>query len=285
MNRAAQFDYALAHFARRNDDGHAASLFPERTTHLSPKNAAMIPPDLALVQLINRTATAYVQNAPMYITYRELTHVTSSIGRMQDINRYVAVRQPDDYAVMQDLPHGAQRTGKAFPIIPYFDPLAGFSYSWYANLKHVDIDLTRVAPQLWQLPAPDTSVNEVVPYISFWAPSYAADSSAQRVHLQAAPTPSLPHGDLYPADIVIDPATQLPAHIEVRFVGDPTVISLDYQTIDGHWVITHARYTAPQHFGPMNFTVSSDTTYSDITFPAAAPDPRLAGTPAPSPTH
>lgn len=244
----------------------------------------MLPPDLALVQLINRTAAAYMSNPPAYITYREATHVTASIGRSQDINRYVAVRQADDYAVMQDLPRGAQRIGQAFPIIPYFDPLAGFSYSWFANLKRVDITVKRYAPTLWQLPAPDPGVNAVMPYVSFWAPSYAADSTPARLHLQVAPTPALPSGDLYPADIVEDPQTGLPSHIEIRFIGDPTTISLDYQTIDGHWVITHARYTAPQHFGPMTFTVVSDTTYSDMTFPAAPPDPRLAAAPVPSAT-
>lgn len=243
----------------------------------------MIPPDLALVQLINRTATAYVTNPPAFITYREFTHVAASIGRTQDINRYVAVRQADDYAVMQDLPQGAQRIGQAFPIIPYFDPLAGFSYSWFANLKRVDINIKRVAPTLWPIPAEDPGVNVVVPYVSFWAPTYAADSTATHLHLQVAPTPSLPSGDLYPADVVEDPQTQLPSHIEIHFVNDPTIIVLDYQTLQGHWVITHARYIAPQHFGPMNFTVTSDTTYSDITFPAQPPDARLAGTPAPTP--
>lgn len=244
----------------------------------------MLPPDLALVQLINRTATAYVSNAPAYITYREFTHVTASIGRMKDVNRYVAVRQADDYAVMQDLPQGAQRIGQAFPIIPYFDPFAGFSYRWFANLKNVTIEITRYAPTLWQLPQPDPGVNAVVPYINFWAPSYASDSSDAHPHLQVAPTPSLPNQDLYPADVVIDPQTQLPSHIDLHFVGDPTTITLDYQTIAGHWVITHARYTAPQRVGPLSFTVTSDTTYSDIAFPATPPDPRLAGTPGPTPT-
>ena len=244
----------------------------------------MLPADLALVGLINRTATAYVSSAPAYITYRERTHVTSSIGRTQEVNRYVAVRQADDYAVMQDLPQGAQRTGQAFPIIPYFDPFAGFNYQWFANLKRVDITITRFAPVLWEIPKPDPGVDAVVPYISFWAPSYAADSTAAQVHLRVDPTPALPQGDIYPYDVVVDPQTQLPSHIEMRFLGDPTTIDLDYRTIAGHWVLTHARYTAPQRVGPMSFTITSDTTYTDMTFPSAPPDPQLAGTPAPTPT-
>jgi hypothetical protein len=243
----------------------------------------MIPPDVALVQVINRTATTYVQNAPAYITYRERTHVSSNIGRTEDINRFVQVRQADNYAVMQDLPQGAQRTGQAFPIIPYFDPLAGFSYSWFANLKRIDITIKRLEPGLWPLPAPDPKVDVLMPYISFWAPSYMADSTERHLHFRVLPTPSLQQGYLYPYDLVVDSQTGLPSHLEIRFAGDPTTISLDYQTIDGHWVITHATYSAPQHFGPMNFTVTSDTTYEQMTFPATAPDPRLAGTPAPTP--
>jgi len=244
----------------------------------------MIPADVALVQVINRTATAYVQNAPTYITYRERTHVSSNMGRTEDVNRFVQVRQADDYAVMQDLPQGAQRMGQAFPIIPYFDPLAGFSYSWFANLKRIDITIKRIEPGLWPMPAPDPSVNVSIPYISFWAPSYMPDSSDAQPHFRVVPTPSLQQGYLYPYDVVVDPQSGLPSHLELRFVGDPTSIALDYRTIEGHWVITHATYSAPQHFGPMNFNVTSDTTYEDMTFPAAPPDPRLAGTPVPAPS-
>src|SRR5579872_2017633 len=105
----------------------------------------MLPPDVALFQLINRTAAAFAQNPPAYITYTEYTHISSpTMGRTQDINRSVAVRQADDYAVMQDLPRGAVRVGQAFPIIPYFDPLGqSFSFSWFANLKNVQITLER----------------------------------------------------------------------------------------------------------------------------------------------
>jgi hypothetical protein len=246
---------------------------------------SMIPPDVALVQVINRTATAYVQNAPAYITYRERTHVSSNVGRAEDINRFVQVRQADNYAVMQDLPQGAQRTGQAFPIIPYFDPLAGFSYSWFANLKRVDITITRMPPGLWPAPPTDSSATMFVPYISFWAPEYTADSTDAHPHFRVLPTPSLQTGQLYPYDLVVDAQTGLPSHLELRFAGDPTSITLDYQTLQGHWVLTHAVYNAPQHFGPMNFTVTSDTVYEDMAFPDTPPDPRLAGTPAPSPTH
>src|SRR5580658_7267372 len=98
----------------------------------------MIPPDVAFALLINRTTASYEANPPVYMTYTERTHVqVTSLGRTQDINRSIAVRIADDYAIMRDLPDGGARTGQAFPIVAYFDPLSVFGFSWFANLKRV----------------------------------------------------------------------------------------------------------------------------------------------------
>jgi hypothetical protein len=243
----------------------------------------MIPPDVALVQLINRTATAYVQNAPAYITYREHTHVIASTGQTREINRFVQVRQADDYAVMQDLPQGAQRTGQAFPIIPYFDPLGQqFTFGWFANLKRVDITLQRAPIGTWPLPAPDPSVNVVMPYASFWTPAYMPDSTDARLHLRVTPTPAYGRG-YYIYDVLEDEQSSLPAHIEIRSTDSGDQIALDYKILEGHWVITRGTLTTVQHVGPLTFQVTAQTDYEDIAFPATAPDPRLAGTPLPSP--
>ena len=243
----------------------------------------MLPADVALANLLNRTAQAYVQNAPAYIAYRERTHVgAASLGRSQDINRYVQVRQADNYAVMRDLPQGAERTGQAFPIIPYFDPFTQFSFSWFANLKNVDIKIERSAPGLWPLPQPDKSVDLVVPYFSFWAPSYAPDSNDARAHILISPTPQYAADSLYPAQVIEDPRSRLPAHIEMRTTSGDEVITLDYQVLQNHWVVTHGTFTSRQHVGPLSFQVVSDTTYDQFEFPATAPDPRLATPPSPS---
>ena len=246
----------------------------------------MLPPDVALVQLINRTAAAFTQNSPAYITYVEHTHISSpGMNRTQDINRTVKVRQADDFAVMQDLPHGAERTGQAFPIIPYFDPLGqGFDFKWYANLKNVQISLTRYTPGEWTFPTPAPGVNVFVPYASFWRPSYLPDSTDRQPHFRIVPT-SAYSGGICIYDVAVDAQTQLPSRIELRGVHSAESIAFDYAVIEGHWVITHATYTAPQHFGPMNFTIVTETTYDDIAFPAIAPDPRLATPPSPAPTY
>jgi hypothetical protein len=245
----------------------------------------MIPPDQALLDVWNRTATAYVQNAPAYITYNETTHASSSsVGRTEDINRYVAVRQADDFAVMRDLPDGGERTGKAFPIIPYFDPISQWDYSWFANLKKVDINLTRYPVGSISFPPPDSAASMSVGYFSFWAPSNFPDSAPGAEHLRVMATPNDPARMYYFPEIVVDPQTHLPSRIEIKWTTLGDDLKLDYRVIDGHWIVTHATYVTQQHYGFMNFTVTSETAYNDIAFPADAPDPRLAGTPAPAKT-
>lgn len=245
----------------------------------------MLPPDVALVQLINRTAAAYVQNAPAYITYTEHTHISATgLNRTQDINRAVAVRQADDFAVMQDLPQGAKRAGHAFPIIPYFDPLGqGFSFSWFANLKNVQITLQRPQVGQWPIPPADPNVNVFIPYASFWEPAYLPDSTDASLHIRITPTTAYP-ADLYTSEVLVDPQTQLPSRIELKSRRDSEVMDLYYKVLEGHWTVVRATYTAPEHFGPMSFTIVTDTTYDDIAFPSTPPDPRLAGTPVPAST-
>jgi hypothetical protein len=244
----------------------------------------VILPDVALALLIDRTTAFYDANPPVYMTYTERTHVDApSLGRTQDINRSIAVRVADNFAVMRDLPDGGARTGEAFPIIAYFDPLSAFGFSWFANLKRVDITLDRGQPLTLATPAPDPGVDAVVPYNSFWAARYAPDSTDQALHLLIDPTPRV-RDSFYPSEIVEDPQTHLPSHIEMTVQGSDETIALDYKVIDGHWVITHGRWGGTQHAIFMTFKVVADVTFDDIAFPTDPPDPRLSGTPAPSAT-
>lgn len=241
-------------------------------------------PDVALALLINRTTDAYLADPPAYMTYTERTHVSvSSLGRTQDINRSVAVRVADNLAVMQDLPNGGARTGQAFPIIAYFDPLSAFGFSWFANLKRVDINLQRGRPLVLSTPEPDPSVDALVPYNSYWAARYAPDSTDDAVHLLIDPTARV-RGSYYPSEVVEDPQSHLPSRIVMRVDGSDESIALDYKMIDGHWVIVHGQWGGTQHAIMMTFRVVADVNFDDIAFPAEAPDPRLAGTPAPTAT-
>ena len=241
----------------------------------------MIPPDLALALLINRAADAFRSDPPAYMTYTERMHVTvPSLGRSQDVDRSIAVRLADDYAVMKDLPNGSERTGQAFPVTAYFDPFSSFSFGYFANLKRLDILLQ--PGKVWQVPtpAPDPSVDAVVAYFSFFVPRYAPDSTDAAAHFLIDPTSRIK--GIYPSDVVEDPQTHLPSHVELRDTGTDMALALDFKVVDGHWVIVHGTYSQTQHAVFMTFKVMADVTYDDIAFPSQAPDARLAGTPAPS---
>jgi hypothetical protein len=241
-----------------------------------------VTPDLALALLINRTTQEYGAHAPAYIAYRETTHVTApSLGRSQEIDRGVVARNADGLAVMHDLPGGGQHIGPAFPIIPYFDPFSTYSFSYLANLKAIDITLRRGAPSTFPIPPPDTGGDVVVPYVSFWDVSYAPDSRADRLHLLIAPTPRCGNC-MYPSDVVEDPQTHLPAHIELRDDASDMVIDLDYQIVDGYWIITHGTFTATEHVLFTTFKVFAVINYDNFDFPTAPP-PEAAALPPPSP--
>jgi hypothetical protein len=205
-----------------------------------------------------------------------------TLGRSQEINRSIAVRIADNLAVMQDLPNGTQRSGQAFPIVAYFDPISQFKFSYFANLKRVDITLDRGAPISLAIPEPDSRVNVVVPYNSYWAARYAPDSTDAALHLLIEPTARVQQG-LYPSEVIEDPTTKLPKHIEMRVAGGTDeIISLDYAVIDGHWVIVHGTFSQTMHVAFLTYKIIADVTFTDIAFPTEPPDPRLAGTPAPS---
>jgi len=244
---------------------------------------AMLPPDLALALLVNRAANTYASSAPQYMTYQEHTHVVGN-GQIREIDRSVAVRVADNYAVMRDLPDGGERTGEAFPIIPYFDPFSRFEFSYFANLKRVDIRLEREAPYLFPIPAPDPSVDAVIPYSPYFAPRYAPDSTETRLHLLIDPTPRTGANTFYPSEVIEDPQTQLPSHIEMRVTGSDETIALDYAMVEGHWIITHGAFSGTQRAMMLTFKITADVTYENIAFPATPPDPRLASTPIPLPS-
>ncbi len=279
MNRPPPFDHATVEGASILSIHEEGSAGPEGTAPL-PKSRVMIGADLALALLVNRTAAAYSARPPAYITYRERTSVTvPSLGRSQEIDRSVEVRNADNYAIMHDLPHGATRIGEAFPIIPYFDPFSSFTFSYYANLKAITITLRRGTPIVFPIPAPEPGDDLVVPYISFLDPSYAPDSTPNALHILIAPTP-LDTG-MYPSEVQVDPATGLPQHIVLSDSRSDMRIGLTYRSVDGYWVVVRGVFSATEHALGFSFNVRAVTRYDEFTFPTSAPDPALMGTPRP----
>ncbi len=212
-------------------------------------------------------------NPPVYITYRERTHVTASgpfVNANREIDRLVLVRNSDNMAIMHDLPQGGETRGQAFPIIPHFDPLSGFGFQYFVNLKQINITVDRVSPVYFSIPGPDPTVDATVFYIPFWKPSYTADSTEQAPHFSIEPI-AYPNQAAYPKLVFIDPATQLPSHIEIEVTGASLRVALDYQVIEGQWVITHGKVFSRS--GP--FSGTSETTYDQFVFSSNAPDPRF----------
>jgi len=238
--------------------------------------ARMLSPDVVLAALANRTAAAYEQHAPAFMVYQERTHFSIPGHREQSMDREIKVRVSDDASVMQDLPQGVVRTGQAFPIIPYFDPFSVFGFGYFANLRRVDITLDRGKPYVFPMPPADPGVNVVVPYISFWIPSFASDSTDQRAHLTIASTPRWqPSNAYYPYDVLEDASSHLPARIMLKNDADDSRITLDYAVIDGHRIVRHGTFSVTQHVGPLTFRALADTTFDQFAFPATAPDAAL----------
>lgn len=238
--------------------------------------------DLALAALINRAAQTYTYSAPKYITYKEYSHIEGN-GQSRDINRAVMVRVADDYAIMKDLPDGAERTGEAFPMIPFFDVFSNFSFCYYANLKKVDITFNPAPAFYVKLPDLDPSVDMVVAYFSAWAPRYAEDSTDNAGHFIVDPTRRLQANMLYPSDVREDPQSHLPSHVLEKQIGTDMEIGLDYGMVDGRWVITRGTFTATQRAIFITVKVNAVTTFSDFVFSDTPPDPRLAGQPSAHP--
>ncbi|MDQ2663945.1 MAG: hypothetical protein M3Y18_07940, partial [Candidatus Eremiobacteraeota bacterium] len=218
--------------------------------------------DIAMARFANRTAAAYTANAPAYMAYRERTHFTIPRYHYErEIDRAIEVRVADDSAIMQDLPQGASRTGQAFPIIPYLDPFSALDVAYFANLKRVDIALKRNPPYIFPLPDADPTVNVVVAYSTFWVPTYAPDSSSTRVHLLISPTQRWPDGLYYPADIVEDAQTHLPAHVVLVQKGSDATATLDFAVLDGHLIVTRGSFVSTQRAGPLALRVSAETEF------------------------
>jgi hypothetical protein len=201
--------------------------------------------------------------------------------------RSVVVRTRDDLAVLQDLPRGKNQLSHGFPLIPTFDALSYFTLSWKVG-AHTEVSayVHDVVPMTYSDPQPNPDADVVVTHLRAYKAQYASDSSEapnEKTHLVMDPFQFVKEHNnadttFYFADVFIDNATGLPSR--VRFAGaDEKEFVVDYSTVEGHWVITHAHYEETLH-GPLRVGrvhVSADAVYDKFTFPASAPDPRLEG--------
>jgi hypothetical protein len=255
----------------------------------------MVPPEVAFQHAANTAAAIYAQ-APPFVTYRVVTHVSApSLGKTRDVARDVAVRTKDDVAVIQDLPQGANALSHGFPVTPVFDALSYFQLSWKVGM-HTEVSsyVHDVKPLVYQNVGHDDA-DVVVVSLRQYKAEYAADSSDApdgRSHIRMVPydfvkAQSNPDKTFFLNDVVVDNASGLP--ISVTYTGaDDTSFVCDYATRQGHWVIEHVHYETTLH-GPLRLGqlhVIADAKFDKFDFPTTPPDPRLAppadaATPAP----
>lgn len=257
-----------------------------RGSNPRPRGArAIVAPDIAFQHCAN-AAAAIIEKAPPFVTYRVATHVSApSLGKERDVIRAVSVRTRDDLAVIQDLPKGANQLGHGFPVTPAFDALSQFTLTWRVG-AHTEVSayVHDVQPLHYE-DVPASGADVVVVRLRQYRAEYADDSSDApdgKTHIHMVPYDFVkrqvakPDSTFFLSDLVIDNATDLPLH--VRYEGaDDIQFDVDYGSVDGHWLVTHAHYEETIH-GPLRIGrlhVSADAVYDSFAFPDAAPDPRL----------
>jgi hypothetical protein len=247
-----------------------------------------VAPDIVFQHCAN-TAAAVVAKAPPFVSYRVDTHVSApSLGKSRDVIRAVSVRTQDDLAVIQDLPAGANTMGHGFPLTPTFDALSYFTLSWKVG-AHMQMEsyVHDVTPLTYSN-VPNTDVDVVVVRLRQYRASYADDSSDApdgTTHISLQPYDFVkrqvvkPDSTFFLSDVLIDNANGLPS--EVRYAGgDDIVFVVDYEMVQGQWIITHAHYEETLH-GPLGIGrlhVIADAHYDQFVFSDDAPDPRLKAT-------
>jgi hypothetical protein len=245
----------------------------------------VLAPDIVFQHSAN-VAAATVAQAPPFVTYHVATHVSApSMHKERDVLRTVSVRTKDDLAVIQDLPQGANQLGHGFPVTPSFDALSYFTLSWRVG-AHTEVSsyVHDVTPLTYP-DVRDDAADIVVVRLRQYRAEFASDSSDApdgKAHIHLEPYDFVKRqvvradSTFFLSDVYIDNATNLPT--EVRYAGgDDIVFLVDYGTVQGHWVVTHAHYEETLH-GPLGIGrlhVIADAKYDEFAFPDEAPDPRL----------
>jgi hypothetical protein len=246
--------------------------------------------DVTPAQIFQRaanSAAAIYASPPPFVTYHVTTHASAS-GLVRDTadERTVMVRTADDRAIVTDVTVGGTvATGPSFPMPPIFDPLARFGMKGTVTTAHGldNFHVSNVVPYEFRKREagdgnqPDVEVISVRNYTAAFAEPPAANE-ATPVHLVLAPTAvyQAAHPSFAIHDVYVDQKTLLPTRVD--YVGPNFTMNVQYAPVEGHWVV-HSFDLQSFAYGPMRLSktvVSISAVYDAYTFPATAPDPRLA---------
>ncbi len=239
----------------------------------------MIAADVQFRTTANAAAAAFAQSPP-YLAYKtDVVVDVPAMNRHKAISREVETRTRDDYAVLQDLPHGQRQYAHSFPLIPTFDAISYFRVV-FTGTRNTLSYVEPGPPITFRDPRETSHADVVVLSLRYYRAGYADDSNDRIAHIRMDPLPTLTthnRSDFYLHDVYIDTATNLPTR--VTYSGPAADFTCDYQVVGGHWLVTHAIYRqtffAPLHIGRV--TATAEATNHDFAFPSAPGDPKLAG--------
>lgn len=244
----------------------------------------------ALFRLAANAAAAQYAAAPPYLTYHTVTVIdVPSLKRHKVVERAVEVRTKDDFAALQDLPHGQHQYGQSFPLTPIFDALSYFRLAFNGVKRDLLSHVTMYQPITFgETKAISANANVVATTLRNYYAHYGADSTDTKAHLVMDALPALTNGnnsDFYIHDVYVDTANNLPTRVTYRGKDD-TEFTIDYVTVQNHWLVSHAFYAkteyGPLRIGRVHFT--ADSTFDAFTFPTTPSDPKLVPAPNPAPS-
>jgi hypothetical protein len=238
----------------------------------------VIAADVQFRTTANAAAAAFAQSPP-YVAYKtEVTVDVPSLRRHKVIAREVEARTRDDFALLQDLPHGGRQYGHSFPLNPTFDAISYFRVTFNGSERNTLSYVEPGAPITFTDPRATSHADVVIVSLRYYHATYAPDTNDRIAHIVMDPLPTLTtnnSSDFYLHDVFVDTATNLPTR--VVYTGPKMDFTVDYQVVQGHWLVSHAYYVqtfyGPLHVGRV--TGSADATYHDFSFPATPSDPKL----------
>ena len=234
--------------------------------------------DVAFRLAANAAAAAFAA-APPYISYRtDATVDVPSLHQHKVISRAVTARTKDDAAVLQDLPQGQRQYAHSFPLIPTFDALSYFRLEYNVGRRDALSYVHQVQPITFTDPRSTSHADVVVVSLRYYHAVFAPDTNDRILHVTMDPLPSLTannSSDFYLHDVYIDSTTMLPTR--VTYTGPTTNFTVDYTTVENHWVVNHVAYDhtlfGPLKIGRVHFTV--DANYTNFAFPTTPGDSKL----------
>lgn len=229
----------------------------------------------AFVTCANNMA-AQAASPPAIVRYHELTHVTSKTLRVDRSKGLTLYRRATDGLIWYAFDDGDGKLAtqtRPYMFSPTFDALSDFQMHGDARGDgSFRLWIDNVVPLTYKVtnPGADLVVIALRRYTAQLVPS--DDPNTLHVHLDTTSddTNILPR--LYFKDVYVDAGTMLAKRVEL--VGpDERQFSIDYSIVDGHPVVKSFTFgqTYSRLGGLVRVRMTLEGTYSDISFPPAAP--------------